>query len=60
MGMVRKTLFVFSAGLIRARSKKQRVAAKTLRASRRTARATETLARAQESDYGSGYDQWGR
>lgn len=60
MGMIRRTLQVFTLGMVRGRSRKQRVARANLQANRRTARATESLAKAQERDYGSGYDRWGR
>lgn len=60
MGMIRRSFSIFTLGLVRGRSRKQRVANKTLAATLRTARATESLDRRQQRDYGSGYDQWGR
>jgi hypothetical protein len=50
MGVIRKTASLFTLGIIRPSSKKQRVAKKTLQAQRRTANATERLASHYEHD----------
>lgn len=60
MGMIRRSFSILTLGLVRGRSRKQRVAKRTLAATQRVARATEVMNRQRRHDYGSGYDQWGR
>lgn len=50
MGLIRKTAAVFTVGIIKPSSKKQRVAKKTLKAERRQANALEQIARQTRDD----------